>query len=336
MDAIEENYWVVIKPLSRRQCALARRIGRCISGALATTRARATNWNVISTQWKSDPFVDRPFISKNESNRSNVPFSRTVLHPVYRTGTDAFRSHSPIAGTLYPSNIVDQRIAIMTGISDDDHDAEDDPRADVAPLIDASDRLERVIERQLSTIDGIDDKAAHVTRLIGILIGLVFGVLSLAINVDPGSLPRADLPVKLAFILGMTGLLAAMGAAIITYLSSKFRSGLHFDVGYFLSEPDAETTFDSHLRRVLGTYAEIIEANELVITANSSRFRLTLLLLLVGVLFLSVTGAMYLSQLNGWISWTMLLVAIGLGIVATWYFLTGRYLTLDGVGGMNG
>ena len=219
----------------------------------------------------------------------------------------------------------------MVGTSDDDYDAGSGSSADVAPLVDASDRLERVIERQLSTIDGIDDKAAHVTRLIGILIGLVFGVASLVTSLDSGRFPRPHLTVQVAFFLGMTGLLAAMGAAIITYLSSKFRSGLHYDVGYYLSEPDSHLMFDDHLRRVLGSYAEIIEQNTGVIEANSKRFQRTLWLLLLGVLFLSIGGAMSLGGMGRWSSWTLVLITIGLGIVTTWYILTKRYLRLDGV-----
>lgn len=224
----------------------------------------------------------------------------------------------------------------MVGTGDDDYDAGSGSSADVAPLVDASDRLERVIERQVMTINGIDDKAAHVTRLIGILIGLVFGVLSLVINGDQGSLPRPDLPVQLALMLGMTGLLAAMGAAIVTYLSSKFRSGLHYDVGYYLSQPDPHLMFDGHLRRVLGSYAEIIEQNTQVIETNSKRFQRTFRLLLLGVLFLSIKGAMSLGGMGRWSSWTLLLITIGLGIVTTWYILTERYLTLDGVTERNG
>ncbi len=224
----------------------------------------------------------------------------------------------------------------MSGAGNTDTETIGEPSTDVEPLLDASDRLERVLERQLSTIDGIDEKAAHVTRLIGILIGLVFGVLSLAGNVGQGSLPRVDLPVQLAFLIGMTGLLAAMGAAIVTYLSSKFRSGLHYDVGYYLSEPDADIRYHAPLRRVLGAYADIIEQNKRVVETNSKRFRRTLWLLLSGVMFMSVAGGMYLGRADGRYAWGALLVTIGLAIVTTWYILTGRYLTLDGVGLSNG
>ena len=62
-------------------------------------------------------------------------------------------------------------------------------------------------------------------------------------------------------------------------------------------------TYQGHLRRVLGTSADIIEQNKRVVETNVDRFRRTFWLLLVGVLFLSVAGGMYLGRADGRYAW---------------------------------
>lgn len=196
------------------------------------------------------------------------------------------------------------------------------------PYLDAADRLERAIETQISIINGIDDKAEHITRLIGILIGLVFSVLSLVANLDTVEIGTTTLPVEFAFTLGILSLLVAMGAAIVTYLSSNFRIGLDYSVGYYLSESE-EADFRTHIQRVLGSYGEIIEENKRVMEMNSRRFRRTLYFLLVGVLFLSAAGIFHLGELTEQESWEGFAVTVLLAGGAAWYILTGKYLTLS-------
>lgn len=196
------------------------------------------------------------------------------------------------------------------------------------PYLDAADRLERAIETQISIINGIDDKAEHITRLVGILIGLVFSVLSLVANLDSVEIGTTTFPVEIAFTLGILGLLVAMGAAIVTYLSSRFRIGLNHKVGYYLSESD-EADFQTHIQRVLGSYGEIIEENKRVIEMNSARFRRTLYFLLFGVLFLSAAGIFHLGELTAREAWAGFTVTVVLAVGVGRYVLTGKYLTLS-------
>lgn len=211
-----------------------------------------------------------------------------------------------------------------SGESSEPVSAPDDPD----PYLDAADRLERAIETQISIINGIDDKAEHVTRLVGILIGLVFSVLSLVANLDAVVIGTTSIPVEVAFVFGILSLLFAMGAAIVTYLSSRFRIGLDYSVGYYLSESD-EADFQTHIQRVLGSYGEIIEENKKVIESNSARFRGTLSFLLIGVLFLSAAGILYLGQLSTREAWAGFTVTVLLAAGGAWYILTGKYLTLS-------
>lgn len=197
------------------------------------------------------------------------------------------------------------------------------------PYLDAADRLERAIDTQIAIINGIDEKAEHITRLLGILIGLLFSILSLVIQIDSIGFGRVTLPVEIAFALGVFSLLLAMVAAIVTYLSSKFRIGLHQNVGYYLSQPNTETEYDEHIRRVLGSYGSILEQNKHVLETNSRRFRRTLVFLLLGVLFLSTAGTLHIGQISGLTGVVGLTGSGVFGGIAAWYILAGKYLTLE-------
>jgi len=199
------------------------------------------------------------------------------------------------------------------------------------PYRDTADRLASQIQTQIDTIEGIDDKAEHLTRLIGILIGLVFSVLSLVVNADTIQLTRANLGTRIAFLLGVVCLLAAMGAAMVTYLNSRYRAGIHHSVGYYVSNKEQPLDFDVHIKRVCGSYATVIEQNKTVIEVNSTRFRRALYLLLVGVLFLTTAGSIYLGGFSEPQSWYGVVIAGILALLVAWYFFTGRYLTLEPV-----
>jgi hypothetical protein len=203
------------------------------------------------------------------------------------------------------------------------------------PYIDTADRLAGQIQTQIDTIEGIDDKAEHLTRLIGILIGLVFSVLSLVVNADTIQLTQPTSGTRITFLLGIVCLLAAMGAAMVTYLNSRYRAGLHYNVGYYVSDKEESVDFNVHIKRVCGSYATVIEQNKAVIEVNSTRFRRALYLLLIGVLFLATAGSIYLGGLTEQQSWGGFVVAGLLALLIGWYFFTGRYLTLEPVGQHN-
>lgn len=202
-----------------------------------------------------------------------------------------------------------------------------------SPHLDAADRLERVIDSQITTLNGIDDKAEHVTRLVGILFGIVFSLLSLGMQFDGVAFAGAGPPTILAFAVGIGSLILAMAAAIVTYLSSTFKTGLHQNVGYLLSDPEYETTMETHVRRVVGAYGYRIERNEHVVNTNSRRFRRALLSMLVGVSYLSLSAMLFIGTLDPTDAW----LGFGLGTVLTlalgFYILSGRYLTIEEGGG---
>lgn len=208
---------------------------------------------------------------------------------------------------------------------------------------DAAERLERVIDVQIATVNGIDEKAEHVTRLVGILLGVVLSVLSLSVRFGIVDLSSTMSVTILAFGIGVSGLFGAMVAAIVTYLGSRVRIGLDHQVGRLFSAESYSITTDEYGRRVLGTYGYNVRRNERVVAANSRRFRRSLLLLLVGVVYLTLsvllsvgrtasreTGVALVTPGIAGVTflWTTLLVLLTAG-----YVLSGRYLTLGPEGG---
>lgn len=77
-------------------------------------------------------------------------------------------------------------------------------------LLDTVDRLERVIDIQIDTLDGIDNKAEHITRLIATFIGVIIAALSIGVEFEAVDFSGASTPVKAGFLLGMIALLLSM------------------------------------------------------------------------------------------------------------------------------
>lgn len=211
--------------------------------------------------------------------------------------------------------------------------------ADSNARIDAANRLERHLDEQLTSIQRIDDKAEHITRLLGVLLGLVFTALSVVSQFAPQpatdgpksvvSFQSVTVPTESAFLLGVVFLLISLFGSVITYLSSVVRRGLHPNVGHLLSRDDYETTTEEHVRRVLGTYGYNIEENHEVLMTNARRLRITLLFLMLGISYLSASGIMFLDILPVGNRWHLLAVTSVLAVLLAWYVLTGKFLTLN-------
>jgi len=194
-------------------------------------------------------------------------------------------------------------------------------------LRDSADRLERALDVQDRIISDIDDKAEHVTRLLGIVLGLVFSVLSVIARTDLVDARNPLWTTRSAFALGIGALLLSMTAAIITYLSSKYKIGLGPAVGDLFSSPGFQSTEAEHLQLVNGAYGHDLRVNHEVIEVNSRRFRWTLFLLLVGIIYLSVAGTIYVGGLEDPMAVGLLSTTTLTAVVLAWYILRGKYLT---------
>lgn len=192
-----------------------------------------------------------------------------------------------------------------------------------ASRADAVDRLERVIDTQIDTVDDFDQKAAYVTRFVGVVLGLVLTAVSLASRFGGGD-PATQLPAVAAVAGGVVGLVAAVAGAIVTYLSSRVVVGLHPHAARAIA--DGEYGGDEYNTLLLRAYADAVERNRQVLSANARRFRWTLVALLVGIAYLAMAALLFALAPSGMWGWIVLIAGtVAIGVVA-WYLLTGRYL----------
>lgn len=155
-----------------------------------------------------------------------------------------------------------------------------------------------MLDIQISTLEGIDAKAARLISFVGVLLGVIATaarvVPTIAANgdrIDDGSIAGA-----LALVVGVVGLLVSLVYATITYLSTKFDYGLSADVADALARED-EVHRQTYRTVVLRAYADSIRENRPVIDRNARRFRYALAAL-VGALFsLMFSAGYYLIRL---------------------------------------
>lgn len=204
-----------------------------------------------------------------------------------------------------------------------------EPPEEPTPRLDAADRLERVIDAQSATLDRIDDKSGRIARLLGILLGVVLSSVSLGVQLDGIEFGLLATPIRLAFTVGTGFLLSSLAATIITLLSSRLRIGLTPMTGEVLSDPKHKVELETHLSRVVGTYAYSIRQNRKIIEVNVRRLRRTLVLFLVGELYVGLSVALFVTQLVGRGAWLTFGILSLVALALARYVLSGRYLTLE-------
>ena len=194
---------------------------------------------------------------------------------------------------------------------------------DGSEKLDALDRYERMVDVQIEALHGIDDKAEYLTRYVTILIALAFtGASFFADEVvdDPLSTPAV-----IALSIGVGALLVSLFFAILTYLSSVFRYGPKRDFALDIANQDFGPKTYSEL--MLRAYRIAIYENLRVVRRNSKRFKTALTSLLIGVLFLAAAAVSIVS--DDQIGVIALVIAAVLAVLASFYILTERYLTLE-------
>lgn len=202
----------------------------------------------------------------------------------------------------------------------------DPPRGFDAEL-DAIDRYERMVEKQVRTIESIDDKAAAVARLVGVLFGLVLTGLSVATNTDGIGLRLLSIPLLVSTAFGFGGLFLSMLFAVFTYLSSAFDTGPSRQLGLALVGYDVDDA--KYKAAVLRSYHDALASNERVIAVNARRFQLALTSLLCGLLFVSVTLAALVPGVGRRVEYVLVAgVAVAAAVLAR-HVIREEYLTLE-------
>lgn len=162
-------------------------------------------------------------------------------------------------------------------------------------------------------------------RVIALLLGLLVTAISIIVRVNDG-LPGIPFPVEVTFAIGFVATAITLAAAVVTYISSRMRFGLHFDVADSLQY--AGISMEQYSQLVLNAYASALEDNKAVVDRNNARFRVTLGSFLFGIGFIALSvGELILVDTaeNQW-TWTVIggfFITFISGLIAE-----GRLLTL--------
>jgi hypothetical protein len=202
-----------------------------------------------------------------------------------------------------------------------------DPPTEFDAEVDAIDRCERMVEKQVRTIESIGDEAAAVARLVGLLFGLVLTGLSVATNADGIGLGTVSVPLLLLAALGSGGLFLSVLFAVFTYLSSAFDTGPSRQLGTALVSHDVA---DSEYKAVvLWSYQDALASNQQVIAVNAQRFQLALVSLLCGLLYVSMAVVQFLSGVGSRVAYVLVACVTTLAAVVARHIIRGEYLTLE-------
>lgn len=208
--------------------------------------------------------------------------------------------------------------------SDDD---DFDLPSDFDPEEDLLRRYEQMVQTQISTLNGVDDKAAYVARLVGILAGLVLSAVSFAVGTEEVSVSAETGLFFVLLALSVAALFTSLVYAVITYLSSSFQYGPSPGLGDYMAK--FKVTEQDYKDSLLRGYADAIRNNERVVITNARRFQRCLAAFLVGILLLFGSGILFVLPVP---FFSQVAVAVGFSGAAVWmvvYILREDYLTLD-------
>ena len=199
--------------------------------------------------------------------------------------------------------------------------------AEIDPERDLLERYEDMVLIQIETINGIDEKAASVSRLVGLLGGLVLTAVSVGSTVDLVELSEATAVAFSMLGAGIVALFVSLVLAIITYLSSKFRYGPAADMGEFVADYSLDRREYRHV--LLRMYSSVLRENKRVVDTNATRFKWCLTSLLAGLIFLFAAGILFVVPTAFEHEAVFGLIITGTVLGLTAYISREEYLTLD-------
>lgn len=114
--------------------------------------------------------------------------------------------------------------------------APDETSGEFDPEEDLLARYETMVQTQVETLDGIDDKAAYTARLVGILAGFVISGVSIVVGTHGSEVSVETGAVFLMLALSVICLFVSLAYAFITYLSGRFEYGPGATLGTFMAD----------------------------------------------------------------------------------------------------
>lgn len=205
--------------------------------------------------------------------------------------------------------------------------SETSSKAGFDPELDLLRRYEKVIETQVNTLNGIDDKAAFVARLVGILASLLVTVASYVVSTGGIEFSNRFIIVFLIFGLSISAFFLCVTFSIITYLSSRFEYGPSRKFGPFLA--NYKVREQQYKDVLLRGYSKAIENNKKVVLVNARRFQRSLAFFLVGLIFLFGGGLLVILNGPMYVDVAGLVILILTTKRAYVYIVEEEFLTLD-------
>lgn len=202
-----------------------------------------------------------------------------------------------------------------------------DVRDEFDPELDLLQRYEQMVQTQVETLNGIDDKAAYVARLVSVLTGLVLSAVSIIVSTGNIELTIETSAVFLLLGAAVSAFFVSLVYAIITYLSSKFKYGPTSGLGEFMADYRVED--QNYKDMMLRGYSEAIRANRRVVVTNSKRFEKCLASLLAGVLFLFGAGITIVLPEHALLEGIVVIVFVLVAGLLVRYIVREEYLTLE-------
>lgn len=193
--------------------------------------------------------------------------------------------------------------------------------------IDLLQRYEQMVQTQIETINGIDDKAAYVARLVGILAGLALTSISIVASTDDFEIGPGNGGAFALAALAVAALFISLVYAIVTYLSSEFQCGPSIGIGEYMAT--SKVSDEEYTEVLLHGYGRAIRANRRVVVTNAKRFERCLTSFASGVLFFLGVGVTVVLPNGPWLDGAVVATFVTLASLFSRYVFREEYLTLD-------
>jgi hypothetical protein len=178
----------------------------------------------------------------------------------------------------------------------------------------AREEAHRTIDKQVDTLDDIDNKAAQILRLNLLLLSIILTGFSIIASDDGLNSMTADGGVvNLFLICGIISIIASTTVAAFTYTVSNKKSGMSGrDIADIL---ESDYSPEKDLKDIVEGYSVWMQMNFKMNTINAPLGTTVLLLLIYGIILLTV--GVYHAFINQVAWYVTLAVLVVLGLI-TW------------------
>lgn len=197
----------------------------------------------------------------------------------------------------------------------------------VSPESDLLNRYESMVEKQIGTVDEIDEKAANTMRVLALIVGALLSIFIFFGGEQSSISFSSETLVPIAWISsGISALLASFAFCIHTYLSSRMLFGPKAVLGEVLASNRVESADYENV--LLRGFATAIDTNKEVIRVNSRRFKRALLAFWVGIVGLGTGFGFLVFELSIVADLFLSVPVVAIILYYAWYIIRERYMVV--------